>query len=609
MNKIILYVLISMLLVSCVLGASKHDFVELVENTDFCFDCYTIYKITKAADVSLDKFEVDFKDVSGSSVSKDFQVSYLVTESYVEYVDDYESCVKNWTVIDNETQEEEVILYDAQCFVGTEEVQKKKEYYSSVSLSNLKKFFNSADVGKEYYVKVSGELKQGESVDNILTFNDFVYDEYAWWNNSWSYRQDVSINNSYGNLTNHPVRIGLNSSLVGANFNWSNSGVDLRFTNSTESELDFWIQDWNSTVNTTVVWVNMTDCPHGVFNVSMYYGSPSVSGVSNASKVFGYDAGFEAKTGWTEVDPNSKIELNTSSQRLEFNALGGSTAAWVYHAFSGGGYKNFILDFTLYANPQNKAWHVVALAEPVGDSDNDFINSSHMMFGKTVGGTAKMYVYNKNGSASSQTSFDYDFASRVQYCRLIKNGSGTTLDVWENSDRVGTANVSIGQSGNYHDNYLSYLMAITNQGVNAESLTGWADDYLLRNYTFPEPALISVGSEETLPEVIANESYGREAIIAGADASAVSGSYAAYSDKQVYIRLMNGSQYKGTFDKYITYSSGGTYRRWAFNYDNESSSSFPSFFNITPVFYVWQKYNMTYNQIKWNVSDYVNNTD
>jgi hypothetical protein len=105
---------------------------------------------------------------------------------------------------------------------------------------------------------------------------------------------------------------------------------------------------------------------------------------------------------------------------------------------------------------------------------------------------------------------------------------------------------------------------------------------------------------------IANESAAREAILAGIASSEIASSYSSYADKQAYIRLINDSQYKGTFDEFVV--SGDAYKRWAFNYDQNASSDFPVFFNITPVLYVWQNYNMTYDQIMWNVSQFINDT-
>ncbi len=101
-----------------------------------------------------------------------------------------------------------------------------------------------------------------------------------------------------------------------------------------------------------------------------------------------------------------------------------------------------------------------------------------------------------------------------------------------------------------------------------------------------------------------NDSAGVQAILDGVNASSAGASYTAYPDQQVYIRLENGTQELGRFDYFIV--SGN--RRYAFNYDNASGSSFPTFYNISPVFYVWQGYDLTADQIRGNVSQLINTT-
>ena len=86
----------------------------------------------------------------------------------------------------------------------------------------------------------------------------------GWWNSSWSYRQKISIpnTNTEDDLTNYQIKIELNSSNIGSNWNWNNDGNDTRFTyyNSTsriETEIPFWIEEWNLTAQTAVIWVKV----------------------------------------------------------------------------------------------------------------------------------------------------------------------------------------------------------------------------------------------------------------------------------------------------------------------------------------------------------------
>lgn len=103
--------------------------------------------------------------------------------------------------------------------------------------------------------------------------------------------------------------------------------------------------------------------------------------------------------------------------------------------------------------------------------------------------------------------------------------------------------------------------------------------------------------------VIANETQGRSAINSGVSGSVLS-SYTISTDRKVHVRLLNGTQYHGTFDKFV--SSGS--KRWALNYDEYNSSGFPSFSSIDSAFYVWQNATMTASAIQANVTAFINNT-
>ncbi|MBR9677378.1 hypothetical protein GOV04_04510 [Candidatus Woesearchaeota archaeon] len=102
-----------------------------------------------------------------------------------------------------------------------------------------------------------------------------------------------------------------------------------------------------------------------------------------------------------------------------------------------------------------------------------------------------------------------------------------------------------------------------------------------------------------------DEATGRSLIIEGVEASTIGSSYTAYTDKTVYIRLANGNQYTGVFDKFIV--SGN--KRWAFNYDENSTAGFPTMYNITPVFYVWQTANKSTTALKNGVKNLIDITN
>ncbi|KAF5438145.1 protein of unknown function (DUF2341), partial [Candidatus Methanophagaceae archaeon] len=117
---------------------------------------------------------------------------------------------------------------------------------------------------------------------------------------NWSYRQNYSISNTGENLSYYQVKIELNASNVGSNWNWSNNGDDTRFTyynssTETETEIPFWIESWNSTANTSKIWVNVTSVANNTdTKIYMYYGNSNASSASNGTNTFEFFDDFES---------------------------------------------------------------------------------------------------------------------------------------------------------------------------------------------------------------------------------------------------------------------------------------------------------------------------
>ncbi len=100
---------------------------------------------------------------------------------------------------------------------------------------------------------------------------------------TYTYRQEIDVGSVNGSSeSDYQIRIELNDSNVGPHFNWSDKG--LRFTelkDGKEVALPYWIEYWNATNHSAVVWVK-ADAPATLY---MYYnaGRPSES---QASSVF-----------------------------------------------------------------------------------------------------------------------------------------------------------------------------------------------------------------------------------------------------------------------------------------------------------------------------------
>jgi hypothetical protein len=595
MNKLIIYLSVFVLLVSSVIATDKSDYVQLVENTDYCFDCHTIYKITKADDNPLVKLGLDFKDADRVDITPDYEISYLKTEDYTELVDIYAPCALNKKIISNETGEEETLEYQSECYNRTEEVTKQRSYYAPVSsLKDIKDMYNSAKVSDSYYIMISGHLNLGEATDNILVLNDYVYDEYAWWNASFPSRWNIintttnnlamAINGTIGfdgkivwynpNLITSPASVyngsggyAVANDVVETYFETeSKNGYNLSpssvYDSSTLAVFHFGI---NGTIrDSTYQHLN------GSINNAKYVDNGKFGGAYNMN---GSKDGFNTSTisgNWTTITLwalfNNQVTSSSTFQTLWSDTNTGNT-------------------LSLGSVSSDLTGEVMGLIDVV-NGYSTYINSSgytiaagwHFITFRWNGARYEFWIDNTNQTTVRTNAY-------VHY-RPVING-------W---------NLCVGYRCKYADGNWDGTIdefRIYNRTLNTIEMTEMYNNGLNMNNL--------LSKQEDYPSV-ANETYGREAVMAGIQSSEIASFYVAYDDKQVYIRLMNSSQYKGTFDKFIISDSGGNYKRWAFNYDQNTGSIFSTMFNITPVFYVWQKFNMTYDQIKWDVSAFVNST-
>ncbi len=124
-----------------------------------------------------------------------------------------------------------------------------------------------------------------------------------WWNLSWQYRMLINVTDvSNSNLVDYPVVI----LLTPGTFNYGKANVDgddIRFTlynhsTGTESELSYWIEEWN-TSGVSKVWVNVTNIPaSGTSTLYMYYGNTLAGNGSNGTATFTFFDDFEHSIPW-----------------------------------------------------------------------------------------------------------------------------------------------------------------------------------------------------------------------------------------------------------------------------------------------------------------------
>jgi hypothetical protein len=129
----------------------------------------------------------------------------------------------------------------------------------------------------------------------------------AWWNCDWDNRFAANIAPPGGTpVGSYQVRMDLNATNVPAQFNWSLQGDDLRVVDENDqTELSFFIEQWNAPGQTAVIWVLVPGIPGGGRTVYLYFGAPA--GTPSASTPMTFTSpGFRFHTRNTAANPNSR---------------------------------------------------------------------------------------------------------------------------------------------------------------------------------------------------------------------------------------------------------------------------------------------------------------
>jgi len=136
------------------------------------------------------------------------------------------------------------------------------------------------DIGN-YTWRLEGKKDKLQSVDWIGEAFGEKLTEWAWWNSSWTYRKRINLTNDGSTLNDYILQIELDW-----DSDMANDFSDIRFTDSDENELNYWIQKYNSGVNATIrveiPEINADDSSY----IWVYYGTGSVSSASDFDALY-----------------------------------------------------------------------------------------------------------------------------------------------------------------------------------------------------------------------------------------------------------------------------------------------------------------------------------
>ncbi|RPI54594.1 MAG: DUF2341 domain-containing protein, partial [Chloroflexi bacterium] len=102
-----------------------------------------------------------------------------------------------------------------------------------------------------------------------------------WYDAGWAYRRLVTVSAACGEVTDYQVQVRLDST-----FNFANAqpdGGDVRFTAADGvTVLPFWIETWDASGQTAILWVKVPTLPaSGSTTLYLYYGNPDALAVSS----------------------------------------------------------------------------------------------------------------------------------------------------------------------------------------------------------------------------------------------------------------------------------------------------------------------------------------
>jgi hypothetical protein len=140
-------------------------------------------------------------------------------------------------------------------------------------------------------------------------------DPDVWWNPNWSYRKKINIGGTGTQLDDFQILIAANLTGEYNNGKVLSGCQDIRFTNLSGSELNYWVEGCDVTGNLSGFWVKVSRInATGNTGVYMYYGNPSANSKSNGTATFIFFDDFSGDLSKWTVDPENvdAIHINTS---------------------------------------------------------------------------------------------------------------------------------------------------------------------------------------------------------------------------------------------------------------------------------------------------------
>jgi len=329
-------------------------------------------------------------------------------------------------------------------------------------------------------------MKVLKNLTIFLVFFSFIFllqarPSYAWLS-GWNYRRNITINNTQNSNTLTDYQVAINLTYTS---NMQPDFSDIRFTNSSDSLLSYWIE---SKVDSTwaYVWVKVPSIPaSSTATIYLYYGNPSATSLSNGFNVFDFFDDFSNYTtssvtekGRWAVGVDSVFSVDYANKRLYVNNPSGGFGHWI-KAQKGGAnvvISDAIIELDIYNNGGYNECGVMARGQ-TDPAANSYV------FRETTAGSPYWYI-SKRLTATYTVATSTASAITGQWMHWKITLAGSTLKFL--SDKGLTTELS-----GTDTSFSSGIVGIFAWGNTVSYVT----NYRIRKYTSPEPTY-SIGAEE-----------------------------------------------------------------------------------------------------------------
>lgn len=314
----------------------------------------------------------------------------------------------------------------------------------------------------------------------------------------WNYYRQISLSPSTPD-TYFQVKIELNTS----NFDYSkcnSDGSDLRFYQTDGSELDYWIESWN-TSSTSIIWVEVKDS--NTSTIYMCYGNSGASAASNGDNTFLFFDDFEGST--LNSDKWSIEKRGSDNAIVELDGNGNLHLAGYPNTISSGNAKStstFTNGFLIRARRKYSNEYYVDIS--IGNGTlQDMDDGGTSKWWHTTQGDGYMWMEQTlsehkiqktpSGSAyvnlTEDTSNSWGATDTFEIIDFIYDSSGNIKWIHEGVEKLSATNTDYLSSSKY----LLLSQGEYSGGQGGDSYYDWV---LVRKYDSNEPSA-SVGSEES----------------------------------------------------------------------------------------------------------------